>query len=96
MPGWYGVSNVKWLTHIRAQAERFLGKYQARWYRTLWAEEIDGETIWHEKLGADQLHASPLYADGKLYVPMWHDGLYIIEPGDDGGPVIHRIRIRKT
>ena len=32
VPGWYGVSNVKWLTHIRAQAERFLGKYQARWY----------------------------------------------------------------
>ena len=48
VPGWYGVSNVKWLTHIRAQAERFLGKYQARWYRTLWAEEIDGETVWHE------------------------------------------------
>ena len=45
VPGWYGVSNVKWLTHIRAQAERFLGKYQARWYRTLWAEEIDGETV---------------------------------------------------
>ena len=48
VPGWYGVSNVKWLTHIRAQAERFLGKWQARWYRTLWAEEIDGETVWHE------------------------------------------------
>lgn len=48
MPGWYGVSNVKWLVHIRAQAERFLGKWQARWYRTLWAEEIGGETVWHE------------------------------------------------
>ena len=48
VPGWYGVSNVKWLTHIRVQAERFLGKWQARWYRTLWAEEIDGETVWHE------------------------------------------------
>jgi len=48
VPGWYGVSNVKWLTHIRVQAERFLGKWQARWYRTLWAEEIDGEMVWHE------------------------------------------------
>ncbi len=48
VPGWYGVSNVKWLTHIRVQAERFLGKWQARWYRTLWAEEINGEMTWHE------------------------------------------------
>ena len=48
VPGWYGVCNVKWLTHIRAQADRFLGKWQARWYRTLWAEEIDGEVTWHE------------------------------------------------
>jgi DMSO/TMAO reductase YedYZ molybdopterin-dependent catalytic subunit len=48
VPGWYGVSNVKWVTQIRAQAERFLGKWQARWYRTLWAEEIAGETVWHE------------------------------------------------
>ena len=48
VPGWYGVSNVKWLAHIRLQSERFLGKWQARWYRTLWAEEIGGETVWHE------------------------------------------------
>lgn len=48
VPGWYGVCNVKWLVQIRAQAERFLGKWQARWYRTLWAEEIDGEVTWHE------------------------------------------------
>ena len=48
MPGWYGVGNVKWLTGIRVQADRFLGKWQARWYRTLWAEEIDGEVSFHE------------------------------------------------
>ena len=48
VPGWYGVCNVKWLTRVRAQADRFLGKWQARWYRTLWAEEIDGEVSYHE------------------------------------------------
>ena len=48
VPGFYGVCNVKWLMQIRAQAERFVGKWQARWYRTLWAEEIGGQTIWHE------------------------------------------------
>jgi DMSO/TMAO reductase YedYZ molybdopterin-dependent catalytic subunit len=35
MPGWYGVANVKWLSEIRVQEERFVGHYQARWYRTV-------------------------------------------------------------
>lgn len=48
VPGWYGVCNVKWLTRIRAQVERFLDKWQTQWYRTLWAEEIDGNVTWHE------------------------------------------------
>jgi DMSO/TMAO reductase YedYZ molybdopterin-dependent catalytic subunit len=35
MPGWYGVANVKWLAEIRVQQERYVGNYQARWYRTI-------------------------------------------------------------
>jgi DMSO/TMAO reductase YedYZ molybdopterin-dependent catalytic subunit len=35
MPGWYGVANVKWLSEIHLQQGRFLGSYQARWYRTI-------------------------------------------------------------
>ena len=48
VPGWYGVANVKWLSHIHVQEEQYLGKYQARWYRTLRGETIDGETKWKE------------------------------------------------
>ena len=43
VPGWYGVCNVKWLSEIHPQAEQYLGKYQARWYRTVWTEMVDGE-----------------------------------------------------
>ena len=43
MPGWYGVANVKWLAEIRLQRERFLGNYQARWYRTVRAIGGSGE-----------------------------------------------------
>jgi DMSO/TMAO reductase YedYZ molybdopterin-dependent catalytic subunit len=43
MPGWYGVANVKWLSQIRLQEERFLGNYQARWYRTVRAVGGSGE-----------------------------------------------------
>ncbi len=48
VPGWYGVANVKWLSQIHAQEEEYLGKFQARWYRTLRGEMIDGEMKWTE------------------------------------------------
>jgi DMSO/TMAO reductase YedYZ molybdopterin-dependent catalytic subunit len=49
MPGWYGVANVKWLSEIHLQEDRYLGNYQVRHYRTIWAvggtgEESDPET----------------------------------------------------
>ena len=49
VPGWYGVANVKWLSEIQVQADPYLGKYQARWYRTLRGEMINGELKWTEK-----------------------------------------------
>jgi DMSO/TMAO reductase YedYZ molybdopterin-dependent catalytic subunit len=48
VPGWYGVANVKWLAEIHVQDEEYLGKYQARWYRRLQGELIDGEMKWKE------------------------------------------------
>ena len=48
VPGWYGVANVKWLAGIHAQEDQYLGKFQARWYRTLRGETIGGETKWTE------------------------------------------------
>ena len=48
VPGWYGVANVKWLSQIHVQEEQYLGKFQARWYRTLKGELIDGELKWTE------------------------------------------------
>lgn len=53
MPGWYGVANVKWLAEVHLQEERFLGNFQARWYRTLrgvggTGEDADPETQWVE------------------------------------------------
>jgi DMSO/TMAO reductase YedYZ molybdopterin-dependent catalytic subunit len=48
VPGWYGVSNVKWLSQIHLQEDEFLGRFQARWYRTLKGEMIDGKMEWTE------------------------------------------------
>jgi DMSO/TMAO reductase YedYZ molybdopterin-dependent catalytic subunit len=49
VPGWYGVANVKWLSQIHVQEDAYLGKYQARWYRTVRGEMIDGEVKYMEK-----------------------------------------------
>ncbi len=48
IPGWYGAPNVKWLSEIVAQADPYLGKFQANWYRTLKGEMINGEMKWVE------------------------------------------------
>ena len=48
VPGWYGAPNVKWLSEIHLQEDQYLGKYQARWYRTLRGEMINGEMKWTE------------------------------------------------
>jgi DMSO/TMAO reductase YedYZ molybdopterin-dependent catalytic subunit len=48
VPGWYGVANVKWLSSIHLQEDPYLGKFQARWYRTLRGEMIDGDMKWTE------------------------------------------------
>lgn len=53
MPGWYGVCNVKWLAEIHLQEDRYLGNYQARWYRSVVGEggsggDSDPETQWVE------------------------------------------------
>lgn len=49
VPGWYGVANVKWLSEIHLQEDQYLGKYQARWYRTVVGETINGEMKWTER-----------------------------------------------
>ena len=53
MPGWYGVANVKWLGEVHLQEDRYLGNYQARWYRTLrgvggTGQDNDPATQWVE------------------------------------------------
>lgn len=53
VPGWYGVANVKWLAEVHLQEDRYLGNFQARWYRTLrgvggTGEDADPETQWIE------------------------------------------------
>lgn len=50
VPGWYGVSNVKWLDHIHVQDARFVGRFMSRDYVTLVGQKVGNQTVWNETL----------------------------------------------
>lgn len=41
-------SGLEWLSGIHVQPERYVGKWQARQYRTIKGEMVDGEMRWNE------------------------------------------------
>jgi DMSO/TMAO reductase YedYZ molybdopterin-dependent catalytic subunit len=45
VPGWYGMTNVKWLAEIRVSGEPFAGYQQARSYRLRRTEDEEGEPL---------------------------------------------------
>ena len=45
-PGWYGVANVKWLTHIEVTDRRYAGRFMARDYVTFRERTVGGQTLW--------------------------------------------------
>ena len=94
VPGWYGVANVKFLSEIHVQEVQYLGKYQARWYRTLRGEMINGEMKWKEA-AISHLQLKSFIArvskDGSrhnVFGVILHDGTPIrsVEVSVDSGP----------
>jgi DMSO/TMAO reductase YedYZ molybdopterin-dependent catalytic subunit len=94
VPGWYGVANVKWLSQIHAQEDVYLGNYQARWYRTLKGEMVDGEMKWTEtaisRMHLKSVVARVTSANGQIKVLgfVLNDGtpLKSVEVKIDNGP----------
>ena len=94
VPGWYGAPNVKWLSEIHVQEDQYLGKYQARWYRTLKGEMINGEMKWIETAIAEmnlKSFIARVSKDGsrhKVLGVVLHDGTPIksVEVKVDEGP----------
>ena len=94
VPGWYGMANVKWLAQVHAQEDASLGKIQARHYRTLRGETIDGEVKWTEA-GISTMQPKSFLArvtrNGSNYTVLgvvMHDGtpLKAVEVRVDDGP----------
>ena len=59
-PGWYGVANVKWLTHIDVIDHRYAGRFMARDYVSIREEHRNGQTLWtFTTVGHDRLKSAP-------------------------------------
>ena len=59
-PGWYGVANVKWLTHIEVWDQQYRGQFMARDYVTIREQERDGKVVWtFANVRHDRLKSSP-------------------------------------
>ena len=88
------MAQVKWLSEIHVQADQYLGKFQARWYRTLKGEMVNGEMKWKET-AITRMQGKSFIArvtfDGsrhKVFGVVLHDGtpLRSVEIKVDDGP----------
>ena len=48
VPGWYGVSNVKWLDRIELSPRRYMGKFMGRDYVTIMGRQVGDTVEWTE------------------------------------------------
>jgi DMSO/TMAO reductase YedYZ molybdopterin-dependent catalytic subunit len=107
-PGWYGVANVKWLTHIEVRDQQYRGRFMARDYVTIREEVRDGETVWtFSSVRHDRLKSAPAKVTrrGRRYTILgaaWGAPIAAVEVQIDNGPWIearlerHRPRSRRS
>jgi DMSO/TMAO reductase YedYZ molybdopterin-dependent catalytic subunit len=55
VPGWYGVSNVKWLERIELSPRRFMGRFMGRDYVTIMGRQVGDKMEWTETSVTRQL-----------------------------------------
>ena len=90
-PGWYGVANVKWLTHIQVTDRRYAGRFMARDYVSF-REDPDGNSPgqWtFNTVGLDRLKSAPAKVtqrDGRYTIigVAWGAPIETVEVSIDG------------
>ena len=94
VPGWYGAPNVKFLSEIHVQEDQYLGKFQARHYRTLKGEMVNGVMKWKEtaitkmRLKSYIARVTKMGNQHNVFGVIMHDGTPIqsVEVKVDDGP----------
>ena len=91
-PGWYGVANVKWLTHIEVIDHRYAGRFMARDYVTIREEQREGKAVWtFATVGHSRLKSAPVRVTraGNQYKAVgaaWGAPIGRVEVRIDSGP----------
>jgi DMSO/TMAO reductase YedYZ molybdopterin-dependent catalytic subunit len=91
-PGWYGVANVKWLTHIEVTDQRYAGRFMARDYVTIREGTRDGKTVWtFATVKHDRLKSAPAKVTRRrdkyaILGAAWGAPIAEVEVQIDGGP----------
>jgi len=94
VPGWYGVSNVKWLSQIHIQDRRYMGRFMGRDYVTLAKRNVGGIERWEERsvtkirLKSSIIRVTKQGSDHNIMGFVLNDGtpLQSVEVSIDGGP----------
>ena len=98
VPGWFGISWVKWLSRIEVLDRRYMSRFMAQDYVTLRGEERDQKTIWRlTSVGPMDVKSiiarAVKLANGtvRLTGAAWGDGTPIktVEVKIDDGPWTH-------
>jgi len=61
VPGWYGIANVKWLRRIELRSTRYMGRFMARDYVTVRAEQR-GEELVHVETSVGPMNLKSIVA----------------------------------
>jgi DMSO/TMAO reductase YedYZ molybdopterin-dependent catalytic subunit len=91
-PGWYGITNVKWLKRIEVRDTRFMGRFMGRDYVTIREEQREGESVWMEtSVGRALLKSVPAKVTRKngqyrIIGAAWGAPIQRVEVQIDGGP----------
>lgn len=105
VPGWYGMTNVKWLTRITLVDEPFAGYQQARGYRVRFSDDEDGvplERILPRALMAPPgipdfmtrdrtIGAGPVLLEGRAW--SGYGPVEAVDVSDDGGATWSRAQV---
>ena len=61
VPGWYGVSNVKWLTRVELSPRRFMGRFMGRDYVTIMGRQV-GERVEYTETSVTRIQVKSVIA----------------------------------